>query len=62
MYEIIYIIKMTNLWWEYVFLESISTEAIIGICLGVGNAILPMHEINETVFSMKSEIDEHLPI
>ncbi|CAK58393.1 unnamed protein product (macronuclear) [Paramecium tetraurelia] len=53
---------MTNLWWEYVFLESISTEAIIGICLGVGNAILPMHEINESMFSMKSEIDEHLPI
>ncbi|CAD8059583.1 unnamed protein product [Paramecium sonneborni] len=53
---------LTNLWWEYVFLESISVEAIIGICLGVGNAILPMHEINESMFSMKSEIDEHLPI
>ncbi|CAD8053519.1 unnamed protein product [Paramecium sonneborni] len=52
----------TNLWWEYVFLGSISTEAIIGICLGLGNAILPMHEINEAVFPLKSEIDEHLPI
>lgn len=50
------------MWWEYVFLGSISTEAIIGICLGLGNAILPMHEINEAVFPLKSEIDEHLPI
>ncbi|CAD8132867.1 unnamed protein product [Paramecium octaurelia] len=52
----------TNLWWEYAFLGSISTEAIIGICLGVGNAILPMHEINELIFPLQSEIDEHLPI
>jgi hypothetical protein len=43
-------------------LGSISTEAIIGICLGVGNAILPMHDINSLLFPEKGEIEEHSPI
>ncbi|CAD8118599.1 unnamed protein product [Paramecium sonneborni] len=53
---------LTNLWWEYVFLESISIEAIIGVVFGVANAILPMHEINKLLFRMKVQPNEHLPI
>ncbi|CAD8092456.1 unnamed protein product [Paramecium primaurelia] len=53
---------LTNLWWEYVFLQSISIEAIIGVCFGVANAILPMHEINKLLFRMKAKPNEHLPI
>lgn len=36
--------------------------AIIGITLGIANAILPMAEINEKLFPMKAEADEYIPI
>ena len=35
--------------------DYISTIAIVGMCLGVINAFLPMQKINEKIFKIKDE-------
>jgi hypothetical protein len=45
----------TNFYWEYSFSheKNISTWAILGIILGVANALFPMQWLNERIFPSK---------
>ena len=52
----------SNIYWEYLFSDYLSTPALIGLVIGIVNAILPMEYINRFLFQSKERLNVVKPL